>query len=55
MIWLSSSQVYLKQVKEITWDVASNKKHFHTLTLEKLKSVKTAKYLAPMELAAWKS
>ena len=53
MIWLSNSQVYLKQVKEITWGVASNKMYYHTITLEKLKGAREARYLAPMEFAVW--
>ena len=55
MIWISSSKVFLKQVKGITWRVQRNKKYNHTLSLEKLKSAEEASYLAPMELAAWKS
>ena len=55
MIWLSNSRIYLKQVKAITWGVVDNKKHYHTLTLEKLKGAREARYLAPMELATWKN
>ncbi len=55
MIWITNDLVYLKQSSAITFGVGNNKSYHHSLTLKELFACVDADYLAPMELAAWKS